>query len=64
MIYHLLKKFHQAKDFYENALILGKRRLATDKWPMDISKYGAYPKKMIESCDKIIESHSTYSSGP
>jgi glycosyltransferase involved in cell wall biosynthesis len=61
--YHLLKKFRQAKEFYENALILGKRRLATDKWPMDISKYGEYPRKMIESCDKIAETHSTYSSG-
>jgi glycosyltransferase involved in cell wall biosynthesis len=61
--YHLLKKFNQAKEFYENALILGQRRLATDKWPMDISKYGAYPTKMIESCKKIKETHSIYSSG-
>ncbi len=61
--YHLLKKFDQAKEFYENALILGQRRLATDKWPMDISKYGTYPRKMIESCEKIEENKSIYHDG-
>ena len=58
--YHLLKKFDQAKEFYENALILGQRRLATDKWPMDISKYGVYPRKMIESCKNIKDNKSIY----
>jgi glycosyltransferase involved in cell wall biosynthesis len=61
--YHLLKRFVDAKNFYENAMLLGKRRLANDKWPMDISKYNQYPQKMIESCEKIVESHSTYSHG-
>lgn len=58
--YHLLKKFDFAKSYYENALILGSRRLKTDKWPMDITKYGSYPKMMIESCNRIIESTATY----
>lgn len=58
--YHLLKKFDQAKEFYENALILGARRLSTDKWPMDISKYGKYPRMMIKSCEKITESWTVY----
>lgn len=58
--YHLLKKFDHAKDFYENALILGGSRLATDMWPMDISKYGKYPRKMIESCNKIKKGKSIY----
>jgi len=58
--YHLLKKFDQAKEFYENALILGARRLSSDKWPMDISKYSKYPRMMIESCDKITENKSVY----
>ena len=59
--YHLLKRFADAIEFYENAMLLGKRRLANDKWPMDISKYNQYPKKMIESCEKIISTRATYS---
>lgn len=52
--YHLLSKFGHAREFYENALLLGGRRLKTDLlWPMDISKYNEYPKKMIASCDEI-----------
>ena len=58
--YHLTKKFHIAKELYENAIILGEKRLKNDKWPMDISKYKSYPLKMIESCDKIISSKSLY----
>jgi glycosyltransferase involved in cell wall biosynthesis len=51
--YHKLGKFEEAKEFYENAIILGSRRLKTDKWPMDLAKYREYPQKMIESCQKI-----------
>ena len=58
--YHLLKKYQEAKEFYENAMILGSRRLKTDKWPMDLKKYSEYPQKMIESCEKITSSHSLY----
>lgn len=58
--YHLLNRFDKAKSFYENAIILGSRRKATDKWPMDISKYKAYPTTMIESCDKLRTSVSVY----
>jgi tetratricopeptide (TPR) repeat protein len=59
--YHLLNRFDVAKSFYENAITLGSRRLQTDLWPMDFSKYGKYPKKMIESCDKIIGGSAVYS---
>jgi len=58
--YHRLRKFDFAKDFYKNAMFLGNRRLQNDKWPMDISKYKEYPERMIESCDKIIETKSLY----
>lgn len=58
--YHLLHRFHQAKEFYENATVLGARRLRTDRWPMDLAKYREYPEKMMESCDKIIQSTSFY----
>lgn len=52
--YHILKKYRKAKAFYENALILGKNRLQTDDWPMEIKKYKEFPAKMITSCDEII----------
>lgn len=58
--YHLTKNFGAAKDLYENAMILGEKRLRSDKWPMDIEKYKSYPLKMIESCKKIMESKSLY----
>lgn len=58
--YHRLRKFDLAKDFYRNAILLGSRRLQSDKWPMDISKYQEYPERMIESCNKIIESKSLF----
>lgn len=58
--YHLAKKFQIAKALYENAIVLGSRRLSTDLWPMDISKYKTYPQKMIESCDKILASKTFY----
>jgi|LSQX01.1.fsa_nt_gb hypothetical protein len=60
--YHLLKKFTTAMEFYENAIILGSRRLRSDKWPMDISKYKDYPSRMIESCQKLSTKHAFYAS--
>lgn len=51
--YHLYSKYATAQDMYQNATVLGGRRLATDIWPMDVSKYDEYPGKMIESCKKL-----------
>jgi len=60
--YHLLKSFEKAKSFYENAMILGSRRLSSSQWPMEVSKYDEYPQKMIESCEKIIKARFVYAS--
>lgn len=60
--YHLLKDFHKSKTFYENATILGSRRKKNDTYPMDLSKYKTYPKKMIKSCDDILSNSSMYRS--
>lgn len=57
--YHLLNQFDKAKDFYENAIILGRHRLQTDTWPMEIDKYRIYPERMIASCAKLLE-HEFY----
>lgn len=58
--YHLLKNFVYAKEFYDNAMIMGAKRLSTDIYPMDITKYKEYPLKMIKSCQMIIDSISAY----
>lgn len=60
--YHLNHRFESAKQFYENAMIMGSRRAANDRWPMDIAKYKAYPNKMIKSCDQLISQTSLYAS--
>lgn len=60
--YHLLRKFAEAMEFYENAIILGGRRLKTDHWPMDISKYREYPMKMIASCESLQKKFAIYAS--
>lgn len=58
--YHLMHKFALAKEFYENAIFLGSKRLASDRWPMDISKYNKYPNKMIESCNQLLNNHADF----
>lgn len=59
--YHLLQNFSLAKEFYENAIILGSKRLEVgDYWPMDLPKYKKYPNMMIESCNKILNNQSDY----
>lgn len=45
-----LKQINKAYHFYQNALLLGKRRLKDDEWPIEISKYKAYPEKMLSAC--------------
>lgn len=60
--YHLLHRFEQAKEFYENAMILGARRPATDTGPMDLDKYRAYPTQMINSCEALAANKQHYAS--
>ena len=59
-VYYDAKDYDKAKEFYENAIILGSRRLKDDGWPMEISKYKEYPQKMIEVCKKIKTSSKVY----
>lgn len=60
--YYAIKDYDKAKTFYENALILGSKRLKDDGWPLEISKYKEYPQKMIEGCNKIKEFSKNYGS--
>lgn len=55
------ERFEEAIEFYENAQLLGCRRLRSDFWPMHISKYDAYPKEMIDKCKQATSTAKTYS---
>jgi tetratricopeptide (TPR) repeat protein len=59
-IQYRLKNYQKAVAFYENAVILGSRRLKSDLWPMDISKYKEYPMKMSADAQKIVASTKLY----
>lgn len=59
-VYYTINQSEKARCFYENAAILGSRRLRDDDWPLEISKYKEYPEKMIEACDKIKQSSRIY----
>jgi tetratricopeptide (TPR) repeat protein len=59
-IYYAVKDYEKAKDFYENALIIGQKRRRDDDYPVEISKYKEYPEKMINSCERIKDSTKGY----
>jgi glycosyltransferase involved in cell wall biosynthesis len=52
--YSLLKEYKKAYAFYDNAIFLGRKRLKSDLWPMEISKYSDYPEEMKKSCSNKI----------
>lgn len=54
------QNFAKAMCFYENAQILGNRRLKLDKWPMQISKYNEYPSEMIDKCNKLLSNSQNF----
>jgi glycosyltransferase involved in cell wall biosynthesis len=54
--YYQVKAYEKAVIFYDNAIVLGSRRKINTHWPLEISKYEEYPKKMIASCESIIAS--------
>jgi tetratricopeptide (TPR) repeat protein len=59
-IFYAIKQYDKAFSFYNNAKILGSRRLAACDWPMEISKYDQYPTKMIDSCKKMMKNTTLY----
>ena len=54
-IFFAAKQPDKSQVFYENAIILGRKRFREDRWPMQISKYEEYPQEMIDKCKKINE---------
>ena len=59
-IHYRANQYKKALAFYENALILGSKRPGIDEWPVEISKYKDYPKKMIESCQSMLKGSKDY----
>jgi len=58
-IYYAGGLYEKAQVFYDNALILGSRRLR-DLWPLEVSKYKEYPTKMSEACRSVVNSVKNY----
>jgi len=61
-IFYKNNDLQRAKSFYENAMILGSRRIDDDGLPIEISKYKKYPLKMIGACNIIKENTQVYKS--
>lgn len=59
-IYYAIKQYDKSQCFYENAILLGSRRLKDDDWQLEISKYKEYPQKMIERCKELKQSLRLY----
>lgn len=59
-IYYSLDIFEKSMHFYENAMILGSRRLKDDDYPFHVEKYKKHPMQMMESCKKIISTSKVY----
>lgn len=62
-VYYAIKDYDRAKVFYDNAIVLGGRRLKDDGWPVEISKYKEYPEKMKLACESIKQSLRIYAVG-
>ena len=52
-VHYKANQYRKAIYYYENAIILGKRRLNNDLWPVEINKYKKYPEKMIKNCESM-----------
>lgn len=59
-IYYALDNFYKAYSFYENAKLLGSRRLKNDEWPFHIDKYKTYPESMMNNCQDILKKTKQY----
>lgn len=56
-IFYDLKKYEKSIEFYDNALIIGKKRNRYDDWPLEINKYFEYPNLMKANCQELLRSN-------
>ena len=61
-IYYKTNNYAKAMSLYENAIILGEKRLK-DEWPIELKKYKDHPLKMIASCQQIIDNSKVFCMG-
>jgi tetratricopeptide (TPR) repeat protein len=59
--YFIQKDFDKAYRFYDAAVLLGRKRNTGDYWPVHVSRYGEYPKRMMESCKAVLASRKIIS---
>ena len=55
-------KNNKCIHFYENAMLLGSRRLKSDEFPFHIEKYKKHPEEMMLNCKNVINSSKLYKS--
>ncbi len=60
-LHYKTNDYKKAISLYENAIILGSKRLK-DEWPIEIPKYEEYPQKMINSCQSILQHTKVFAS--
>jgi len=58
--YYKQTQYKKSKEFYSNAIIVGKKRKNNDDYPIEIKKYKEYPEKMIENINKILKDINLY----
>lgn len=46
-------QYQKAKEIYKNAILIGKRRLKDDEFPIEIAKYNEYPNKIIKNIENL-----------
>jgi tetratricopeptide (TPR) repeat protein len=63
-IYYATNHYEKASIFYDNAILLGSRRLKNDSWPYEIKKYKEYPSHMKQECLKMLNQIKSYASHP
>lgn len=49
-LFFMRGKYEKALHMYENARIIGRKRSSSDSLPVEISKYGSYPRAMEARC--------------
>lgn len=58
--YYKQRQYKKSKEFYRNAIIVGKKRKNDDDYPVEVKKYKEYPEMMIENINKILNNINLY----
>lgn len=59
-IFYKQNQIKKAKEFYENAILIGQKRRKEDELPIEINKYKKYPTVMIENINQIMNNTNFY----